>query len=63
MADGSSYFDAARTVRKLGRSPHDPSPVFAVGVGCELAHARDMVYADSDPQDSDEAAVAVGVSC
>ena len=63
MPDGSRYFWVARTIRKnLGghRSPHT---VFALGLGCDVRNARELVYADGVDLDSREAAVPVGVTC
>jgi len=47
MPDGSRFFGIARTIERHGsggfraRRKH-----FAIGLGCDMAHARELVYAD-----------------
>lgn len=45
MPDGTAYFSVARTVGRTG-SGQDLDHRFAVGLGCELSHAKDIGYAD-----------------
>jgi predicted transcriptional regulator/transcriptional regulator with XRE-family HTH domain len=63
MPDGTTYFWIARTLRKEGGGYHSPDTVFAVGLGCEVRHARELVYAEGVDLDNREAAVPVGVTC
>lgn len=47
MPDGSRYFGIARTIERQGGGGfRSRRKLFAVGLGCDLAHARDLVYAD-----------------
>jgi predicted transcriptional regulator/DNA-binding XRE family transcriptional regulator len=62
MPDGTSYFCIARTLRR-DRRFHAPHAVQAIGMGCEVQYAREMVYADGVDLDSAHAAVPVGVTC
>ncbi|HSB61468.1 MAG TPA: short-chain fatty acyl-CoA regulator family protein [Vicinamibacteria bacterium] len=63
MPDGTTYFWIARTLRKDGGGYHSPHTVFAVGLGCELSHARQLIYAEGVDLDAREAAVPVGITC
>ncbi|NUN12453.1 MAG: DUF2083 domain-containing protein [Myxococcales bacterium] len=63
MPDGATFFCVARTISKrLGGYP-STAPVHAVGLGCEISHARHLVYADGVDLDNVQAAVPVGVTC
>lgn len=44
--DGSRYLCLARDVTKSGGSFHAPIRRYAIGLGCDIAHAADLVYAD-----------------
>ncbi|HTP50813.1 MAG TPA: short-chain fatty acyl-CoA regulator family protein [Anaeromyxobacteraceae bacterium] len=63
MPDGTSYFWVARTVQKEGGGYHAPRTLLAVAIGCEVSHARKLVYADGVDLDSREAVVPVGLTC
>jgi len=63
MPDGSSYFCIARTVQADNHGYHSPPRVHAVGLGCSLGRARELIYADGLNLDNLAAAVPVGVSC
>jgi hypothetical protein len=63
MPDGTTYFWIARTVRKEGGGYHAPHTVLAIGMGCEVSHARQLVYADGVDLESREAVVPVGLTC
>jgi predicted transcriptional regulator len=63
MPDGTSYFWIARTVTKESGGYHSPRTLLAIGIGCEVTHARKLVYADGVDLESREAAVPVGLSC
>lgn len=62
MPDGSRFFGIARTIERHGsggfraRRKH-----FAIGLGCDLAHARELVYADG--LDLGSAAALIGPGC
>jgi predicted transcriptional regulator len=63
MPDGTRYFWMARTIRKVRGGYHAPRTEFAIGLGCEVEHARNLVYADGIDFHSAAAVVPVGVSC
>ena len=63
MLDGSDFFTIARTVDSRMRGHHAQPAPLAVAVGCELKHAKQLVYADGMELANPEGATGVGVSC
>lgn len=63
MPDGTTFFCVARTISKRLGGYQSAAPVHAVGLGCEISHARHLVYADGVDLDNVQAAVPVGVTC
>lgn len=63
MPDGGTFFCLARTIQKDSLGYHDQQPVQAIGLGCRLDHARELVYSDGVDLSSPEAATPVGVTC
>ena len=63
MPDGPMYFCIARTVTSDRGGYHVPHTVHAIGMGCDIRYARELVYADGVDLDNLEAAVPVGVTC
>jgi predicted transcriptional regulator/transcriptional regulator with XRE-family HTH domain len=63
MTDGRVFFCIARTVIKDFGGYHKPSSVYAIGLGCDVAHGPRMVYSDGVDLSNIEAAVPIGVSC
>lgn len=63
MPDGARYFCIARTVRSDRGGYQMPHTVHAIGLGCEIRHARALVYAEGVDVDNADAAVPVGVTC
>jgi len=63
MPDGTTYFWIARTVHKEGGGYHAPRTLLALAMGCEVAHARKLVYADGVDLESRQAVVPVGLTC
>ncbi len=61
MPDGVRYLCVARAVTKSGGSHLAPSRHYALGIGCEAAHASDVVYGDL--VDLKAPPVLIGVSC
>ncbi len=62
MPDGTAYFCIARTIRKsFGYSSGDA--MMAVGIGCPVNDARNIVYADGYDLDNLDAAVPIGTTC
>src|SRR5690606_35042478 len=55
MPDGTHFFGIARTVERGGGGGRRPRKSFAIGLGCALSQARELVYADGidieDPAD------------
>ncbi len=63
MPDGSTYLDVARTVTKGGAAYGEPESVFAIGLGCDISHARDLVYCEGLDLDEERSIVPVGTTC
>jgi predicted transcriptional regulator/transcriptional regulator with XRE-family HTH domain len=63
MPDGTTYFCIARTVRKEGGGFRAPQSRLAIGLGCEVSHAREMVYADGIDLGNLDAAEPIGPTC
>ncbi len=59
--DGVRYLCLAREVSKPGGSYHAPVRRYAIGLGCEVQHARDLVYADD--LDLTRRFEPIGISC
>ncbi|MET9294083.1 short-chain fatty acyl-CoA regulator family protein [Streptomyces sp. NPDC003077] len=63
MPDGKRYFWIARTVTRGGFGHHAPRAEFAVALGCELRHARRLVYAEGIALDDPRASTPIGLGC
>jgi predicted transcriptional regulator/DNA-binding XRE family transcriptional regulator len=63
MPDGATYFWVARTVSREAGGYLSPRSVLALAMGCEVKHARELVYAEGVNLDSQEAVVPVGLTC
>lgn len=61
--DGVRYLSVARDVSKSGGSFHAPVRRYAVGLGCEISHAADLVYADDLDVKNPNAYEPIGISC
>ncbi|ALI54903.1 helix-turn-helix domain-containing protein [Celeribacter marinus] len=61
--DGVRYLSIARDVAKSGGSFHAPVRRYAIGLGCEVTHASDMVYADDLDVTKPAAFEPIGISC
>ncbi|MEL7212954.1 MAG: short-chain fatty acyl-CoA regulator family protein [Pseudomonadota bacterium] len=61
--DGARYFCLARDVQKSGGTYKAPVRRYAIGLGCELRHASDLVYSDGLDLDNDVAFEPIGISC
>ncbi len=61
LGDGSSFLCFARTVSRPATRWGEPAPVHVVAMGCDVAHAPDIVYADG--VDLERARVGIGLSC
>ncbi|MBL8742680.1 MAG: DUF2083 domain-containing protein [Myxococcales bacterium] len=63
MPDGAVFFCIARTLRSDRGGYNVPHTVQAIGMGCEVRRARELVYSDGVDLDHLESAVPVGVTC
>jgi XRE family transcriptional regulator, fatty acid utilization regulator len=61
--DGVRYLCLARDVTHTGGSFRAPIRRYAIGLGCEVAHAGQLVYADDLDLRNDAAYQPIGVSC
>ena len=61
--DGVRYFCLSREVQKPGGSFRAPVRRFAIGLGCEIAHARAVVYADDLDVGNPAGYERIGISC
>ncbi len=61
--DGVRYISLARDVSKPGGSFAAPTRRFAIALGCEIAHADALIYADDLMPASDQAFEPIGISC
>ncbi len=58
-----NYFCIARTVQKDSAGFHSQQPINVVGLGCQLEHAREMVYSDGIDLDNPDIVTPVGTTC
>jgi predicted transcriptional regulator len=63
MPDKTRYLSIARGITKSGGSYRAPLRRYAIGFGCEVAYAEELVYADGIDLRSPTAATMIGVSC
>ena len=64
MPDGTVYFSIARTVRRTGAGSNLLDQQLAVGLGCEIGHARKIAYADGyNLENPQTAATPIGPNC
>ncbi|MCE2516345.1 MAG: DUF2083 domain-containing protein [Alphaproteobacteria bacterium] len=63
LEEGQQVFTMARTVSPLWTPPGQPEPEFAVALGCDVAHARDIVHADHLDLGKATKPVPVGIGC
>lgn len=63
MPDGARYFCIARTIAKGDYRHNAPRRHLSIGLGCAIAYARDMVYADGIDLGNEAQVVQIGVGC
>jgi predicted transcriptional regulator len=63
LPDGATFFCVARTVEKPGGGFHAPSGHMAVVLGCDIARAAEIVYADGLDLARPDVATEIGVGC
>jgi predicted transcriptional regulator/transcriptional regulator with XRE-family HTH domain len=61
LPDGAAYLCFARTVTRPALRWGEPRPVHVVAMGCSLAHAGEIAYADG--LDLERAKIGIGLSC
>lgn len=61
LPDGAAFLCFARSVQGVPGPWGEPPPSHVVAMGCDLAHADSLAYADG--LDLDRAAVGIGLSC
>lgn len=61
--DGVRYLCLAREISKTGGRFHAPVRRYAIGLGCEVRHAGDLVYADDLDPGNARAFEPIGISC
>ena len=61
--DGVRYLCLARDVSKPGGAFHAPVRRYAIGLGCEISHAGQLVYADDLDLTKAAAFAPIGISC
>ncbi len=63
MPDGTRFFGIARTIERGGGRWQARRKFFAIGLGCELSHARELVYADGLDVAAPREVVPIGPGC
>ena len=63
LPDGRRYFSIARTVALVGGGFHRPDQQLAIALGCDLADAAQLVYAEAHALDDPRDIVPIGVNC
>jgi predicted transcriptional regulator/transcriptional regulator with XRE-family HTH domain len=63
MPDGTTYLCVARTVRQSLGGFGAAHPLLAISLGCEVSHARHLVYGDNLDLNNSNAAVPIGITC
>jgi predicted transcriptional regulator len=61
LPDGGSFLCFARAVQGRAAQWGEPAPVHVVAMGCDIARAPEVIYADGI--DLEHAAVGIGLSC
>ncbi len=61
--DGMRYFSLSLAITKGGGAFHAPVQRYAIGLGCEIAHAGALVYADGMDLGREAAFDPIGISC
>ena len=63
LPNGQKFFTIARTVPRPWAPAGEAPPEFAVALGCEMHHARDLVYADEFDGGRRRAHDPIGIGC
>ncbi|WP_308910804.1 helix-turn-helix domain-containing protein [Pseudokordiimonas caeni] len=62
MPDRTTYFTVSRTVRRVGAIFGAPDQQVAIGLGCDIGHARELIYAKGHDLENIDA-TPVGPDC
>ncbi len=62
MPDDTRYFSVARTVKRQGARYGQPDQQLAIGLGCDIVYARELIYAKGHDLENPEA-TPVGPNC
>lgn len=63
MPDGQRYLWTARAITRHRGGWGEPGKTFAIGLGCEVRHASQLVYSDGLDLDNAAAATPIGMGC
>lgn len=63
LPDGATFFCIARALPKESGSYRQPHSQLAIGMGCDIAHARELVYADGHDLERLDAVTEIGLGC
>jgi predicted transcriptional regulator/DNA-binding XRE family transcriptional regulator len=63
LPDGATFFCVARTVERPGGGFHAPQSRHAVAIGCDIAHAPELVYGDGLNLERVDTAAEIGIGC
>ena len=63
MPESDTYFCIARTISQNRGGYHAARAVHAVGLGCRMEHAKELVYSDGVDLSTPDAAIPIGVTC
>ncbi len=63
MPDGKTYFCIARTITKTDGGYLDPQREFAIGLGCDVEQAGEIIYSAGVDLHNPETAALIGPSC
>jgi len=63
MPDGTTYLCVASTVRQTLGGFESAHPLQAISLGCEISHAKHLVYSDHLDMLNPNAAVPIGITC
>lgn len=61
--DGTRFFGLARSIERGGGSHYAPRKLFAIGIGCEIRYASELVYADGIDLAAPQRVVPIGPGC
>jgi predicted transcriptional regulator/transcriptional regulator with XRE-family HTH domain len=63
LPDGTTFFSIARTLHGETSGFKEPRSHLAIGIGCEIGYARELVYADGWDLERLDSVTEIGVGC